>query len=70
VSSELSCDYALVGELDTALEDSYCDAISGETSTIISIPVPTAGSHSVDIGYEKDSSISVGSDCAWFVIVE
>jgi hypothetical protein len=38
------------------------------TSKTVTITVPTAGSHSIDIGYAKDSSTAVGSDTAWFKI--
>jgi hypothetical protein len=69
VSSESSYDYAFVGNLDsTASMSSYYDRISGSTSKTITITVPTAGSHFVEIGYGKDSGTISGSDCAWFTI--
>jgi hypothetical protein len=70
VSSESNFDFAFVGWLDngTASRTSNYDSISGSTSKTITISVPTAGSHFIDIGYGKDGSASSGSDCAWFTI--
>jgi hypothetical protein len=70
VSSESSYDFAFVGNLDStaATRTSNYDSISGTTSKTISIPIPTAGSHFIEIGYGKDGSETVGSDCAWFWI--
>jgi hypothetical protein len=69
VSSESGYDYAFVGNLDsTASMYSYYDGISGSTSKTITISVPSAGSHFVEIGYGKDNIVSDGSDCAWFTI--
>jgi hypothetical protein len=72
VSSESGQDWAFVGNLDdtSASTSSYYGRISGVNSRIITIPVPSAGSHYVDIGYGKDSTNSAGPDCAWFKIVE
>jgi hypothetical protein len=70
VSSEYDCDFAFVGNLDStaSITDYYYDRISGNTSKTITISVPTAGNHFVEIGYGKDGSDSAGSDCAWFTI--
>jgi hypothetical protein len=71
VSSESGYDYAFVGNLDsTASLTSYYDRISDSTSKTITISVPTAGSHFIEIGYGKDSSQSSGSDCAWFTLAQ
>jgi hypothetical protein len=71
VSSESGYDYAFVGNLDsTASMTSYYDRISGSTSKTITISVPSAGSHFVEIGYGKDGSASSGSDCAWFTLAQ
>jgi hypothetical protein len=70
VSSESGCDFAFISQLD---DDSATDSgsvISGETSVTVTIPVSSAGSHFVDIGYRKDSSQISGSDCAWFRVIE
>jgi uncharacterized repeat protein (TIGR02543 family) len=74
VSSEAEYDFAFIGELDNpsaAYDSGYYSGslISGEDSVTISIPVPTAGSHFVDIGYSKDGSAFGGSDCAWFKVI-
>jgi uncharacterized repeat protein (TIGR02543 family) len=69
VSSESRYDWAFVGYLDsTASMDSYYDRISGSTSKTITISVPGAGSHFVEIGYGKDGSGSSGSDRARYMI--
>jgi hypothetical protein len=70
-----SNDYAFISTLDnasaTASSGYYSGSrISGEQSVSITIPVPTAGSHFIDIGYQKDGSISSGSDCAWFTVTD
>jgi hypothetical protein len=75
VSSEANCDYAFISQLDNAsatYSGGYYSGslISGSTSVTVTIPVPTAGSHFIDIGYGKDGSVSSGSDCAWFKIIE
>jgi hypothetical protein len=76
VSSELGCDYAFISALDNDSATyaggyySSSSRISGETSVTVSIPVPEAGSHFVEIGYRKDGSINSGSDCAWYKVVE
>ncbi|MDR0709374.1 MAG: hypothetical protein LBF77_04840 [Spirochaetaceae bacterium] len=75
VSSESGYDFAFISTLDndSAAYDNgyYTDGrISGGQSVTVTIPVPTAGSHFVDIGYRKDSSVSNGSDCAWFMVIQ
>jgi hypothetical protein len=75
VSSEENYDYAFISTLDNAsatYSSGYFTGsrISGETSVTISIPVPTAGSHFVDICYQKSSAYGNVSDCAWFKIIE
>jgi uncharacterized repeat protein (TIGR02543 family) len=75
VSSESGYDYAFIGELDndsaTHTSGFYPgSAISGAQTVTLEIPIPTAGSHFIDIGYEKDGSQSIGSDCAWFTVLE
>jgi uncharacterized repeat protein (TIGR02543 family) len=72
VSSEEGCDWAFISTLDNdsaAYDSGYYERISGENSTTVTIPVPTAGSHFIDIGYQKDGSISRGSDGAGFMVV-
>ena len=73
VSSEQGYDYAFISALDNAdatYSSGYYTRISGTTSETVSIPVPSAGSHFVDIGYRKDNSGSAGFDCAWFKVLE
>ncbi|GHV70486.1 hypothetical protein AGMMS49928_18460 [Spirochaetia bacterium] len=75
VSSESGCDFAFISTLDNAsatLSSGYYTGskISGTNSVTITIPVPTVGSHFVEIGYGKDGSDTVGSDCAWFKVIE
>jgi hypothetical protein len=74
VSSEATYDWAFISELDNGsatFQSGYYpgSVISGEQSVTITIPVPTAGSHFVDIGYRKDGSQHAGSDYAWFKII-
>jgi hypothetical protein len=75
VSSETGYDYAFIGALDNAsatYDSGYYigSRISGLTSVTVTIPVPTSGSHFIDICYRKDGSESGGLDCAWFKISE
>jgi uncharacterized repeat protein (TIGR02543 family) len=75
VSSESGCDYAFISTLDNAsatYSSGYYTGslISGEQTVTVTIPVPTAGSHFVDIGYQKDPSVNNGSDCAWFKVTD
>jgi hypothetical protein len=52
----------------------YYDVISGtdytSTPRVITITVPSAGDHFIEIGYSKDHIASNGQDCAWFEIVD
>ena len=73
VSSESGHDYAFISTLDnssaTYASGYYTGSrISGTQSVTVTIPVPTAGSHFIDIGYRKDGSYYSGSDCAWFKV--
>jgi hypothetical protein len=74
VSSESSYDFAFISTLDNAAaasSDGYYTGsrISGTNSVTITIPVPTAGDHFVDIGYQKDGGVINGDDCAWYRVV-
>jgi fibronectin type 3 domain-containing protein len=73
VSSERA-DYAFVSTLDnpsTTSGSGYHSGsrISGTQSVTVTIPVPSAGSHFVEIGYQKDGSGISGGDCAWFTVI-
>jgi hypothetical protein len=73
VSSESSFDWAFISTLDnssaTGNSDYYTGSrISGTATVTIAIPVPTPGSHFIDIGYRKNEVDSDGSDCAWFKV--
>jgi uncharacterized repeat protein (TIGR02543 family) len=73
VSSESGYDFAFISTLDNAGATSSSgyyggSRISGTQSVTVTIPVPTAGSHFIDIGYQKDNVSSTGSDCAWFKV--
>jgi hypothetical protein len=73
VSSESGFDYAFISTLDNAnatYSSGYYTGslISGTDSKSITILVPTAGDHFIDIGYRKDGSQNGGSDCAWFKV--
>jgi hypothetical protein len=75
VSSESGYDFAFISTLDNAdaaYNSGYYEGsqISGEQSVTVTIPVPAAGGHFVDIGYRKDSGVNGGSDCAWFRVIE
>jgi hypothetical protein len=75
VSSESGFDYAFISQLNNGAASSSSgyytgSRISGTQSVTITILVPTAGSYFVDIGYEKDNSSSIDSDCAWFKVIE
>jgi hypothetical protein len=72
VSSEINYDFAAVGLLDNtglSLTSNYTDRISGEMERAVTIHVPTAGTHFVEVGYGKDGSMSSGADCAWYEVV-
>jgi hypothetical protein len=73
VSSESGYDWAFISALDNAsatYDSGYYSGskISGENSATVTIPVSTAGSHFIDIGYRKDGAYISGSDCAWFTV--
>jgi hypothetical protein len=75
VSSQSGYDYAFISTLDNdsaTYSSGYFTGsrISGTTWATVSIPVPTAGSHFIDICYRKDGSAIGGSDCAWFTVGE
>jgi hypothetical protein len=75
VSSESGYDYAFISTLDndsaTYNSGNYPgSSISGSTLVTVTIPVPTAGSHFIDVGYQKDGSLDRESDCAWFKVIE
>jgi hypothetical protein len=72
VSSEQNYDFALVGlpdSPDLSRTANFADRISGEMERTVTVTVPTAGSHYIDVGYGKDSIISAGADCAWYEVV-
>jgi uncharacterized repeat protein (TIGR02543 family) len=74
-SSESGYDFAFISALDNAdatYQSGYYSGsvISAATTVTITIPVPTTGDHFIDIGYCKDGSVSNGSDCAWFKILQ
>jgi fibronectin type 3 domain-containing protein len=66
--------YAFISTLDNAAatrESGFYSGslISGSTSVSITIPVPTAGSHFIDIGYQQGSyNYSSSSYHAWFTV--
>jgi hypothetical protein len=68
-------DGAFISQLDNA-DATYSNGyypgslIYGETSVEVTIPIPTAGDHFIDIGYRKDGSVDNGSDCAWFTVIQ
>jgi hypothetical protein len=75
VSSEVNYDYAFISALDNGdatYTSGYYDGslISGTQSVTVTIPVPTAGSHFVDICYRKDNTEDNNSDRAWFKVIE
>jgi hypothetical protein len=75
VSSEADCDFAFISEPDnadaTSVSGYYSGSrISGTNSVTVTILVPTAGSHFIDIGYSKDGTRGLGSDCAWFKVTD
>jgi fibronectin type 3 domain-containing protein len=73
VSSERDCDWAFIGEVDNAAatyNTGIVRNLSGENTTVVTIPVPSTGNHFIDVGYRKDGSENKGSDCAWFKVIE
>lgn len=72
VSSEENYDFGIVGLLDDAgmtRTTNYAARISGQTSQIFYVNVPTPGSHFVEVGYAKDSSTSKYDDCVKYRII-
>jgi uncharacterized repeat protein (TIGR02543 family) len=68
-------DYAFISTLDnanaTASSGYYQQVSYMNPIATITIPVPTAGRHFVEIGYEKNSLGGLSSsDCAWFKVLE
>lgn len=73
VSSEPTYDAAYVMQLDRDFSTDATNRLwtgSGETSTILKIAIPTAGSHYIELGYVKDSSISKGEDMFKYRFIE
>jgi fibronectin type 3 domain-containing protein len=75
VSSELEYDRAFVSTLDNSSATYYSgyfegSVISGVRSITVTIPISTAGSHFIDIGYSKDSSLDRNDDCVWFKVIQ
>jgi hypothetical protein len=71
VSSETNYDFALVGQADNpnlSRTANYTDRISGETEKEISVNIPGAGEHYIEIGYGKDGSANGRQDCAWYSV--
>jgi hypothetical protein len=74
VSSESGYDFAFISTLDNG-DATYGSGyysgskISGTDSATVTIPVPTVGSHFVDVGYQKDGSVNHSSDCAWYRVL-
>jgi hypothetical protein len=73
--SSANNDYAFISTLDNgsaSYDSGYYPGsrISGMESVTISIPVPAAGSHFIDILYRKDGGGIGGLDCAWFTLIE
>ena len=59
VEGEYGLDYALVGLLDNAgltISTNYTDRITGYNSAFITVNVPVAGSHFIDVGFGKGGS--------------
>lgn len=72
VSSEENYDFGILGLLDNAemtRTTNYAARISGQTSQIFYVNVPTPGSHFVEVGYAKDSSTSKYDDCVKYRII-
>jgi hypothetical protein len=68
-------DFAFISTLDNgsaSYDNGYYPGsnISGTRSVTLAIPILTPGSHFIDICYQKSSSGSSGSDCAWFKVIE
>jgi hypothetical protein len=72
VPSEQNYDFALAGlpdNPDLSRTSNFADRISGEMERTVTVTVPAAGSHYIEVGYGKDSIISAGADCAWYEVV-
>ena len=82
VSSELNFDFARIGKLDNSaiidlhpvtdqeeLNNLTLDKISGSTSKVVYVQVPTAGAHFFYVGYTKDTSQDSGTDNCWFRVL-
>lgn len=71
--SETNFDFILVGKLDTeglTRTANYLDRISGpDAKKVVYVPIPTAGTHFVDVAYAKDSSNAKNGDCGRYRIV-
>ena len=73
VSSEPTYDCALIGILDDnnlAINSNYTKKISGITTIIAIVDIPNIGSHFIDVGYAKDSSVSNNDDNCKYRIVD
>lgn len=71
--SEANFDFVLVGKLDTeglTRTTNYLDRVSGPNAKkVVYLPIPTAGTHFVDIAYAKDQSNDLHGDCGHYRIV-
>lgn len=71
--SETNFDFVLVGKLDTeglSRVSNYLDRVSGpDAKKVVYIPIPTAGTHFVDVAYAKDQSNSLNGDCGRYRVV-
>jgi hypothetical protein len=74
VDSEYAYDFGFVGTLDNtsaAHDSNYADRASGlDQSKTVTVPVASAGSHFVEVGYHKDGDTDSGADAAWFTVVQ
>ncbi len=71
-SSHTSYGFGVVGLLDNnnlAYNGNYTRRVSGTSSAIAYINVPTPGSHYVDIGYGKSSNTVANNDCCYFCLL-
>lgn len=71
--SETNFDFVLVGKLDTeglSRGANYLDRVSGpDAKKVVYIPIPTKGTHFVDVAYAKDQSNSLNGDCGRYRVV-
>ncbi|KAA6300909.1 MAG: hypothetical protein EZS26_002935 [Candidatus Ordinivivax streblomastigis] len=71
VSSKVGWGFGFIGQLDQVgsevFESFY--AVSGEETHTVSVPVPNAGNHSIEVGYEKENADKVGDDCTRFKVI-